>query len=80
MYTDLETVAGTQELELLKQLINAKSAPFDASKYESKYAERLRGLLAEKAQNGGSTPSTSAPAQIEEDELVKKLRASLSAA
>ncbi len=81
MYTDLETVAGTQELDLLKQLINAKSEKFDATKYESKYAERLRGLLAEKAQSGGSTPSPSAPAQpVEEDELVKKLRESLSAA
>jgi len=76
---DLQDVSATTEADLLAQLIQQQCDGFDASKYESDYAKKLRTVLAAKgtpaqADDDGAAPATS---DGEEDDLIRKLRASL---
>lgn len=75
--TELQDVSETVETDLLKKLIGQYNRPFDAGKYESDYAKKLRSMLAEKAEGGEVQTISEAEDSPDTDDLIRKLKASL---
>jgi len=76
IFREVEDRKPDKEMQsLAEELIERKSAPFDASIFKSKYAEALRDLIEEKRKKGKVSPTSDKELERDQENLVDLMAA-----